>query len=289
MNLTYGFQLQGQHQEQSVGLYAIGHETQTEISYRWDGKHRSDRHCFVFQYTLSGSGAIKIADQIYHLTKNQAFWIEVPSDHCYYLPEDSNHWEFLYITLFGNTVHQIYQQLTQTHGHILTYAEQSPVIQLIQSILNEVNQNKITNSYQASARSYQFLMTLLENSSEEQSTNKEIPSSINHVLKFINDHFNQDISLDDCVKQSKLSKYYFTRQFSRYVGMTPIQYISNIRIQKAIELLLNDSDSIEDVAKIVGFQNGNYFAKVFKKHTGKSPRSYRNARSSMPVDHWFIN
>ena len=36
-------------------------------------------------------------------------------------------------------------------------------------------------------------------------------------------------------------------------------------------------------------KNGNYFAKVFKKYTGKSPNVYRNARSSMPVNHWFTN
>ena len=289
MNRAYGFQLQGRHQEQSVGLYAIGHEQQTNLSYRWDGNSRSERHCFVFQYTLKGAGAIQIADKTYHLKQNQAFWIEVPSDHCYYLPENSTHWEFIYLTLFGDTVKQLYDSLTEVHGHILNYAEQTPVIQMIYAILTQIEHNQLTNSFQASGLAYQFLMALSESLSDQSNIQQALPKSIEDVMTYINDNYYEDISLDDCVKKSNLSKYYFTRQFKKHIKMTPIEYLTTIRIQKAIELLLNDTKSIKEIAALVGYQNGNYFAKVFKKQTGKSPNAYRQERSSIPVNHWFIN
>ena len=289
MNRSYGFQLKGEHQQQSVGFYAIGHEKQTDSSYQWNGNERSEDHCFVFQYTLKGRGAIKIGQTNYDLEKNQAFWIEVPSDHCYYLPDDSNEWEFIYITLFGDTVSQLYHQVTKSHGHILTYSHQSPVIQLIQSILNTIDRDQLKNSFQASTFGFQFLMALSEDLSEVEYTKKTLPKSIEHVITFIQDHYYQDIGLDDCVLESGLSKYYFTRQFKKYVGTTPIQYLTTVRIQKAIQLLLNDSASINEVANKIGYQNGNYFAKVFKKHTGKSPNAYRQTRLSMPVNHWFTD
>lgn len=289
MNRAYGFQLQGHHQEQSVGLYAIGHEKQTDLSYHWDGNNRSERHCFVFQYTLKGSGAIQIGEKTYHLKQNQAFWIEVPSDHCYYLPENSASWEFIYLTLFGDTVEHLYHQLTQAHGHILNYAEQAPVIQMIYSILTKIERNQLTNSFQASGLSYQFLMALTESLSDRSSIQQALPKSIEDVIVYINDNYYKDISLDDCVEQSNLSKYYFTRQFKKHIKMTPIEYLTTIRMQKAIELLLNDTKPIKEIAAQVGYQNGNYFAKVFKSHTGKSPNAYRQARLSMPVNHWFTN
>ena len=289
MNRAYGFQLQGEHQKQSVGLYAIGHEKQTKLSYRWDGNNRSDQHCLVFQYTLKGSGAIRIVDTVYRLKKNQAFWIAVPSDHCYYLPDDSTGWEFIYLTVFGETAKELYRQVTESHGHILTYPEQSPVIQIIYTMINKIEHEQLNNSYQASALCYQFLMALSESLSEQKNIKLTLPKSIENVMAFINDYYDRDLSLDDCVEQSNLSKYYFTRQFKKHVKLTPIEYLTTIRIQKAIELLLNDPAPIKEIAARVGYQNGNYFAKVFKKHTGKSPNAYRNARLSMPVDHWFTN
>ncbi len=192
-------------------------------------------------------------------------------------------------TVFGETAKQLYQHVTESDGHILTYPKQSPVIQMIYTMINKIEHEQLNNSYQASSLCYQFLMALSESLSEQKNTKLTLPKSIEDVMAFINDYYDRDLSLDDCVEQSNLSKYYFTRQFKKHVKLTPIEYLTTIRIQKAIELLLNDPAPIKEIAARVGYQNGNYFAKVFKKYTGKSPNAYRNARLSMPVDHWFTN
>lgn len=270
-------------------MQAIGHEKQTEKSYFWDGNNRSENNCFVFQYTLAGTGAIKINQTVYQLNKNQAFWIEIPSDHSYYLPDDSTNWEFIYITLYGAAVETLYQQLTEKHGHLFTFSDQASVIQFIFKCLRKIEQQQIRNSYQASASGYQFLMTMLESLENNEADSQSFPKPIEKVIAYIKSNYQDDISLTDCVEQANLSKYHFTRQFKKYLGMTPMQYLTDIRIQKATELLLNDQASINEIAKKVGFQNGNYFAKVFKKKTGKAPNTYRKTRLSMAVDHWFTD
>src|SRR5699024_145366 len=169
IKVSYGFQFKGEHQQEFVGLQAIGHEKQTEKSYFWDGNNRSEKNCFVFQYTLSGTGAIKINERVYQLNKNQAFLIKIPSDHSYYLPDDSSKWEFIYITLYGDVVDSFYHQLTKKNGHLFTFSDQDFVIQFIFNSLRKIHQQEIQNSYQASASGYQFLMTMLESLENNES------------------------------------------------------------------------------------------------------------------------
>src|SRR5699024_4558157 len=101
---TYGFRFTGEHQKRVAGLYAIGRETQTDQSYQWDGLVREEKDIIVFQYTLSGQGAIRIGSEKHRLNKGKAFIVKVPSDHCYYLPDESTEWEFIYITTFGEEI-----------------------------------------------------------------------------------------------------------------------------------------------------------------------------------------
>lgn len=261
----------------------------TDTHYFWDGNNRIEENCFVFQYTLNGSGAIKIKETTYQLNKNQAFWIKIPSDHSYYLPPESSKWEFIYITLFGDVIEKIYQQLTTINGHIFTFLNEDSVIQLIFQLIEQIKHQQVHNSFQASAAGYQFAMAFLENMGEYKEKRLSPPKPIERVLTYMKNNYHKDISLNDCVAKSNLSKYHFTREFKKYIGTTPMQYVTKLRIQQASRLLLNDSDSIHSIAQKVGFQNGNYFTKVFKKEIGKSPNAYRKASLSIPVDHWFTD
>lgn len=60
--------------------------------------------------------------------------------------------------------------------------------------------------------------------------------------------------------------------------MTPQQYITDIRVTKAKELLLYSSFNITEIASIVGYDNSFYFSRIFKKNTALSPREYKNKR-----------
>lgn len=93
------------------------------------------------------------------------------------------------------------------------------------------------------------------------------------------------IGLDDLVAASGLSKYHFTRLFQKTTNLTPIQYLTKIRIEHAIELLRMTNYSIDEIAQLVGYSNGNYFIKVFHKRIGMSPGQFRESKNMIPVDH----
>jgi len=75
-----------------------------------------------------------------------------------------------------------------------------------------------------------------------------------------------------------ISLPHLTRLFLKEQGMPPIQYLTQLRLEHALNLLLNTSLPIQEVAIACGFTCSNYFAKVFKKALQVSPSTYRKLR-----------
>lgn len=82
-------------------------------------------------------------------------------------------------------------------------------------------------------------------------------------------------NLDDLAAELGYSKCHFIRRFKRATGISPWYYILHLKIDKAKELLLDPKYSIAEVARMVGFDDPNYFSRVFNKIAGISPRAFR--------------
>ncbi len=283
-NKSYGFRFKGDHQQRIAGIYALGKQMQNNTSYNWDGLNRSEHDIIVFQYTLRGAGKIRIGQHTHDLHPGEAFFVQIPSDHTYYLPAESDRWEFIYITLFGNEAYRCYEAIIGEIGHVFRLDAYAPPIQSIIHTMEKVAHQQLDDAYNASTAAYEFLMKL---SAAVFHRNKEatLPAAINKAKIFMENHYNDPISLDDIVAASGISKYHFTRLFHKGMSATPIQYLTKLRINKAMELLKNEALTIESIAIMIGFSNGNYFTKVFRSYLGVSPSTYRNSKTFSPVDY----
>jgi len=281
---TYGFSFQELHQERIVGIYSIGWEKQTNYSYNWNGLYRNESDVIVFQYTLQGIGEITVKNKTRRLEPGDAFFIKIPSDHCYRLPEYSDEWEFVFITLSGKEAIRCYETITKDFGHTLQFElYDSPVIHIF-DILEKVSSDQINDSYETASFAFTFLMKLQQYFYNTKN-NKKIPEPIAKALLFMKSEYaNPSLSLDEIVEASGLSKYYFTRLFNKTINITPMKYLTKIRIDNSIELLKNKDLTVEEIALKVGFINGNYFNKVFRSSTGLSAGKYRNNKLLISVD-----
>lgn len=82
-------------------------------------------------------------------------------------------------------------------------------------------------------------------------------------------------SIEEIADILNISFSHFTREFTKEIGTNPIKYLTNIRLTHSVKLLLETSLSIDNVASLCGFSNGNYFSKLFKKHMNMTPGRYR--------------
>lgn len=84
---------------------------------------------------------------------------------------------------------------------------------------------------------------------------------------------------DELAALCKLSRFYFIKLFKKNLGLTPQEYYTKLIIDKSSNLLLNTSNSINEIAKLCGIEDALYFSKKFKKYMGISPRAYRKSNS----------
>lgn len=98
---------------------------------------------------------------------------------------------------------------------------------------------------------------------------------ISDTIDYIKLHYNEDINRDSMANHVSLSSSYFSTLFKKHTGISPMQYLNKIRLDKAKKLLRSTKIPITEVSHQVGFLDSFYFARVFTKETGMSPREYR--------------
>lgn len=106
------------------------------------------------------------------------------------------------------------------------------------------------------------------------------------AIKYINENYKQDISLESVAEHIHLSPYYFSRYFKNTTGVNFIEYVSKLRIKEAKRLLVSTNRSISSISLEVGYVDPSYFSKVFIKHEGISAHKYRliEKRSSLGIE-----
>ena len=101
---------------------------------------------------------------------------------------------------------------------------------------------------------------------------------INMLLDYIHENYDKPISTSDLAKLHYVTESHLCRIFRQSVGMTILEYINRFRIEKSAILLTNTDESISDIAQSVGYDNLNYFDRLFKRYKNMPPKEYRQRK-----------
>ncbi|GAF16180.1 transcriptional regulator, AraC family [Bacillus sp. JCM 19046] len=260
-----------------LSMWNIGWEVQTNPHYYWDGRTRYvDHNTLIFQYTLAGKGMLEISEKTYELTQNQAFLVSVPGSHRYYYPKHATEpWEFIYIALQGPTVEDICHRLTRYSGPVFSLPIDSSLIRSLFSIYAETQADRLRDPYLAAAQGYQFLLECFRVLSEE------IPKGDSYyyqqAITYIEANYHLPLSLDEIAGEIGISRYSLIRLFKSQLNRSPMNFVSELRIRKACSMLIHTNRPIKRISQEVGFQDDNYFHKVFKRYTGLSAGHFRKS------------
>lgn len=153
----------------------------------------------------------------------------------------------------------------------------------MQTLFRKAYLNEIVDSYQAAGLAFQLLMELYRGG---QYTKKidDLPNDIRKAITYMQISFALITSIEQVAEHIGLSSYYFIRLFQQHTQLTPHQYMTHIRMEKAVQLLRESDLPIHEIAEKVGFASGNYFIKVFRKWVGISPGQFRKAKEAPAFD-----
>jgi YesN/AraC family two-component response regulator len=121
---------------------------------------------------------------------------------------------------------------------------------------------------------FQKQVSSMEGTGKSATTDK--PINLLMVIQHIEDHVCAKITLEELAQKAGMSKYHFSRVFKRYIGMTPIKFVTLRKIEKAKELLKRHDFNVSSVAYQLGFNDASTFIKQFKKFTGLTPAKVNN-------------
>lgn len=97
-------------------------------------------------------------------------------------------------------------------------------------------------------------------------------------IKYLEQHYQEEISVNDLASKFGMNTSYFSTLFKKETGTTVVKYLTDIRINYACRLLKDTNNSVVDIARSVGFEDSQYFFRVFKKVKGVTPLEYRNKK-----------
>ncbi|MDQ8734143.1 helix-turn-helix domain-containing protein [Paenibacillus sp. LHD-38] len=120
--------------------------------------------------------------------------------------------------------------------------------------------------------SYRLLQRLSQAIVQRQAQEK---TKMSDIASFIDQHYRDELSLQDIAKRFFVSREYVSRKFKQEYGINITDYITGIRIDKAKLLMVNPNLRVAKIAEMVGFHDEKYFSKVFKKQEGISPKAFR--------------
>ena len=158
-------------------------------------------------------------------------------------------------------------------------SEQKQVQNILELMVEE--QNKRLPHFDLVNESYMaILITLISRKVSSPEESESDPWE--DLVDYINNNLDSGLTLESLAKKCYYNPSYFSRLFKNHFGVSLVEYISNKRVEKALELLSETNMSIKAISSACGFSNRSVFYRAFSKITGKTPTEYRKKDNQIP-------
>lgn len=233
---------------------------------------------YLIHIVTSGNGTFQCRGKTYSLKAGDSFFI-FPGELVRYEADAQTPWCYRWISLQGELAPALMERIRVTPDRPIIYAEDhEPIVSLYKQAYDCLKQGSTECDLQASAFARLIMAAYMKlQPKEEKKTGTEhslAREQIEHAVRYMSLQYYQPIVIDEMAAELGYHRTHFSKMFKQVIGVSPYQFLTNIRMKKAIRLL-KEPLSIQEIATSVGYQDPLYFSKQFKKIHGLSPREYR--------------
>ncbi|MBB6732091.1 helix-turn-helix domain-containing protein [Cohnella zeiphila] len=225
---------------------------------------------YLLLYTLNGRGCLRYGNSVSKLEKGTAFLIDCNAYHLYYTDSPAI-WEFVYLHFAGNTSEDYANHFMKLGGPAVEVGEgefrdKIMAIRDLQSHMDE-------RTDLLTARLIVDLLTALLLAA--MGREKHEPDYIGRIKRDLEHRLEEGVSLDELAKKHALSKYHLSREFKKHTGYSPYEYLVNLRMKRAKQLLRYSDASVEEITRQVGFSSSTHFIHMFRTREQTTPLQFR--------------
>lgn len=246
--------------------------------------HARKPHCskrenlasYLFFLVLDGSGTLEYQGKSYPLSQGDCVFIDCKKPYAHYTSEDL--WKLQWIHFFGPNMMGIYEKYMERGGLPCFHPRE---LSAYTHLLDEMQNIAASPSYIKDMKIYEKITSLLTVLMEESWNPKQQfhvsakRRNLQDIKEYLEEHYAEKITLDMLAERFYINKYYLTRIFKEQFGVSINNYLLQVRITRAKQLLRFSEYSIEKIGQQCGMNDANYFSRMFKKMEGIAPGEYR--------------
>ena len=261
-----------------LGLYQYGWE-QCEPLHSYGPYARNH---YMFHYVISGAGTLMSTDSkgmtnTYHIKSGEGFLIHPKQVNTYSADKD-HPWEYTWLEFDGLRVKEALELAGLTMDNPVYHSNARDLSLELKNEMLYIANHSDQSPFHLIGHLYLFLDYLTRSSSSRRMMRggKLQDFYIREATSFIEQNFQNDISVEDIAAFCNLNRSYFGKIFRDAVGKSPQEFLISYRMTKAAELLKLTELTIKDIGNAVGYPSQLHFSRAFKKTYGISPREWRS-------------
>ncbi|MDF2543614.1 MAG: hypothetical protein K0S47_3332 [Herbinix sp.] len=259
-------------QEKVLPFYITGIGMQV---YQEPIKRPEGFHYYQWTYCSKGSGVFLIGGKEYVIEEGTGFFFSPDIPHEYHATGET--WETYWLTFYGNNLPSLLNLFNVGPWEIFIPERVEESIKLFHEIEHDLLQDNLEKNIHTSAKLYEFL--ILFKSSKRLGADRPLNNKrmkLKPIISYMESNYGHDISLEELAFLINVTPHHLCKLFKSTLGMTPFQYLIQLRLQAAKQLLLLSPHlKIMEIAQLVSYSDTSYFCSIFKKQENITPQDFR--------------
>ncbi|WP_187274103.1 AraC family transcriptional regulator [Paenibacillus sp. N3.4] len=237
-----------------------------------------------FYYICEGNGWINIEGKHYQPQSGQLFFAPAGVLQSYSVTNDHPPYTMYWCHFTSNIgLHSLFQSMGIPN--MIKVRDSSRLLGYFRQLIENRSHFGLTASIKIQSALLEMIAFFIDHAMIETKKEVNVPfiNKLVDTIKYIDANLDKDMTIHELSQTAHFHPNYFIRIFKTHLGVSPMKYIYDRRLEKAKGMLSNSLMTINEVAQMTGFHDASHFSTSFKKHVGISPSEFRHQHSMMQI------